>query len=187
VGNGRVAVATRSGRSLRGRVAGRLQSKPTRSCDCCAVSASTSFPGSCGRRIACRHGADEFLAGGIEGLRVRPLEPDRKHSGGRAKDRRAQDRARGMAGCGPKEGAADPAQEAAEITVELDLARERVCDTLGAPRSTISARQAAARNQGAMVAIPRRGPRAELTDDELVVLTTRSSTRAPSPAKATPR
>jgi hypothetical protein len=33
-----------------------------------------------------------------------------------------------MAGCGPKEGPADPAHEAAEIAVELDLARERVCD-----------------------------------------------------------
>jgi putative transposase len=76
-----------------------------------------------------------------------------------------------VAGGGPKKGASDPAQEAAEIAVELELARKRVCDILDAPRSTIYAREAATRaDDGVVIPFPKRGPRTELSDEELLVL-----------------
>jgi putative transposase len=53
--------------------------------------------------------------------------------------------------------------------VELGSARKRVCDVLGAPRSTIYAREQAAAH-GTVVALAKRGPKAELSDDELLEL-----------------
>ena len=69
-------------------------------------------------------------------------------------------------------GGSDPAQEAAEIAVELEVARKRVCDVLNAPRSTIHAREVEAvhHGQGVVIAFPKRGPRTELSDDELTEL-----------------
>jgi putative transposase len=56
--------------------------------------------------------------------------------------------------------------------VELEVARKRVCDVLDAPRSTIYARETAAirDDTGVVIAFPKRGPRTELSDDELLVL-----------------
>ncbi|MBA3628457.1 MAG: hypothetical protein H0W55_02105 [Actinobacteria bacterium] len=56
--------------------------------------------------------------------------------------------------------------------MELDLARKRVCDVLDAPRSTIYARDKARplSDDGVVVAFPKRGPKTELSDDELLVL-----------------
>jgi len=56
--------------------------------------------------------------------------------------------------------------------VQLDYPRTRVCDVLDAPRSTIYAREGAARRAetGVVIAFPKRGPRTELPDDELLVL-----------------
>jgi putative transposase len=54
--------------------------------------------------------------------------------------------------------------------VDLDVARKRVCDVLEAPRSTIYARERAGKEAtSAVVAIPKRGPKTELSDDELLV------------------
>jgi putative transposase len=57
--------------------------------------------------------------------------------------------------------------------VELDFARTRVCEVLGAPRSTIYAREAAAVSdpEGVVITFPRRGPRTQISDEELLVLT----------------
>jgi putative transposase len=56
--------------------------------------------------------------------------------------------------------------------VQLDVARKRVCDVLDAPRSTIYARETAAiRDEGGVViGFPKRGPRTDLSDDELMEL-----------------
>lgn len=56
--------------------------------------------------------------------------------------------------------------------MELDCARKRVCDVLGAPRSTIYAREAAAVRDcsGVVIAFPKRGPRTEISDDALLEL-----------------
>lgn len=56
--------------------------------------------------------------------------------------------------------------------MEFEVARKRVCDVLDAPRSTIYAREAAAVHdeQGVVIAFPKRGPRTELSDDELTEL-----------------
>ncbi|CAN5163519.1 IS3 family transposase [soil metagenome] len=56
--------------------------------------------------------------------------------------------------------------------MQLNYARKRVCDVLDAPRSTIYAREGAARadETGVVIAFPKRGPRTELSDDELLVL-----------------
>lgn len=43
-----------------------------------------------------------------------------------------------------RKAALDPAAEAVEIAVELEVARKRVCDVLRAPRSTIYARETSA-------------------------------------------
>jgi hypothetical protein len=68
----------------------------------------------------------------------------------------------------PEKGASDPAQEAAEIAVELEVARKRVCDVLAVPRSTIYARQAATvrDSEGVVTAFPKRGPKREISDAE---------------------
>lgn len=56
--------------------------------------------------------------------------------------------------------------------MELEVGRKRVCDVLDAPRSTIYAREAAAvrDNLGVVIAFPKRGPKTELSDDELTEL-----------------
>jgi putative transposase len=56
--------------------------------------------------------------------------------------------------------------------VELEVARKRVCVVLDAPRSTIYAREAAVvrNDSGVVIAFPKRGPRTQLSDDELLVL-----------------
>jgi hypothetical protein len=63
-----------------------------------------------------------------------------------------------------KKGLPDPAEEAAEIAMELQAALKTVCRVLDAPRSTIYARRSNV--------IPKdrakRGPATELQDDELV-------------------
>jgi putative transposase len=56
--------------------------------------------------------------------------------------------------------------------VERGCARKRVCDVLEAPRPTIYARERAGTNDqdaGVVVAFPKRGPKTELSDDELLV------------------
>ena len=65
--------------------------------------------------------------------------------------------------------------------MQLDYPRKRVCDVLGAPRSTIYARQGAAvRDEtGVVIAFPKRGPRTELSDDELLVLIRRVIKESP--------
>jgi putative transposase len=69
--------------------------------------------------------------------------------------------------------------------VELDFPRKRVCDVLAAPRSTIYAREGAARRaeSGVVIAFPKRGPRTELSDDELLVLIRRVITDSPFPGE----
>jgi putative transposase len=56
--------------------------------------------------------------------------------------------------------------------VQLDCPRKRVCDVLDAPRSTIYAREKAAVTDdgGVVIPFPKRGPKTELTDDELLVV-----------------
>lgn len=56
--------------------------------------------------------------------------------------------------------------------MELDFPRKRVCDVLEAPRSTIYAREAAAvrDRSGVVIAFPKRGPKTEISDDELLAL-----------------
>ena len=56
--------------------------------------------------------------------------------------------------------------------MELEVARKRVCDVLGAPRSTIYARQAAAIRDdgGVVIAFPKRGPKTDISDDDLLVV-----------------
>ena len=56
--------------------------------------------------------------------------------------------------------------------MQLDVARKRVCDVLGAPRSTIYAREAASGHdgQGVVIAFPKRGPKTELSDHDLTEL-----------------
>ena len=86
---------------------------------------------------------DEFLAGGIEGLKAKPLQPeDRKLKKLNARSESSRSRTR-CSGRRPEKGAPDPAQEAAEIAVETKVARKRVCAILDAPRSTIYAREKA--------------------------------------------
>lgn len=48
-----------------------------------------------------------------------------------------------------------------------------MCDVLAAPRSSIYAREGAALRDevGVVIAFPKRGPKTELSDDELLVLT----------------
>ena len=49
--------------------------------------------------------------------------------------------------------------------MQPDVGRKRVCDVLGAPRSTIYAREAASVHDGhgEVIALPKRGPRTELS------------------------
>jgi transposase InsO family protein len=56
--------------------------------------------------------------------------------------------------------------------VELGCARKRVCDVLGAPRSTIYARESAAEHAegGVVIALGKRGPTTETSDEELLEL-----------------
>ena len=70
-----------------------------------------------------------------------------------------------MEGGGPKKGAADPAQEAAEVSAETGVALATVCRLTGAPRSTVYAR----RDQVANDFGPprRRGPVVGIADEEL--------------------
>ena len=55
--------------------------------------------------------------------------------------------------------------------MELDRPTKRVCDVLEAPRSTIYARDKSRvpRDDGVVIALPKRGPRTELSDEELLV------------------
>ena len=55
--------------------------------------------------------------------------------------------------------------------MEIDRPTKRVCDVLDAPRSTIYARDKARvlSDDGVVIALPKRGPRTELCDEELLV------------------
>lgn len=57
--------------------------------------------------------------------------------GGGTQDRRVDDGEQDLAAGGRKKGARDPAPKAAEIAVEGPFPLVRVCEVLGAPRSTI--------------------------------------------------
>jgi hypothetical protein len=59
-----------------------------------------------------------------------------------------------------KSGVEDPAEEAAEIAMQLDAPIATVCRVLDAPRSTIYAR----RRPVVSIERGKRGPRTELTD-----------------------
>jgi len=73
--------------------------------------------------------------------------------------------------------------------VQLDYPRTRVCDVLDAPRSTIYAREGAARRAetGVVIAFPKRGPRTELPDDELLVLIRRVIQETPFSGERSPQ
>ncbi len=65
--------------------------------------------------------------------------------------------------------------------MELDYPLKRACDVLGAPRSTIYAREGAAlrHETGAVIAFPKRGPKTKLSDDELLGLIRRVIQESP--------
>ncbi len=120
--------------------AGRHGGRPTRWFGCCGGESldelSRELRVEAHRLQAWR---DEFLAHrGVEGKAVAAGGPQAQR--GRTQDRRADARERGAAGGDPEKGL-DPAAEAAEIAVELDLARKRVCGILGAARRSTPARQ----------------------------------------------
>src|SRR5205823_3122994 len=71
-------------------------------------------------------------------------------------------------GGGPKKGAADPAEEAAAVSVETGVALATVCRLTGAPRSTVYARRV---RGGVESRVPRkRGPVVAISDEELTEL-----------------
>jgi putative transposase len=62
-----------------------------------------------------------------------------------------------------KSGAPDPAREAAEVSAKTGFALATVCKIVGAPRSSVYARAAGGEPGGA-----KRGPRTQLSDEELL-------------------
>src|SRR6266540_3964230 len=109
---------------------------------------------------------------GAEGPTHRPHRP--QAPGGRAPDRQAHHGARGLAGSGPKKGAADPAQEAAEVSRETGVPLAGCCRILRAPRSTVYARRRPGDEGSA-----KRGPRTAIPDDGLLVKIREAIRRSP--------
>jgi transposase InsO family protein len=79
-----------------------------------------------------------------------------------------------VAGGGPKKGAADPAQEAAEVSEETGVGLAACCRILRAPRSTIYARRRPFGGNSS-----KRGPRTAVSDDELLVRIREAIRRSP--------
>lgn len=110
---------------------------------------------------------DDFIASGTEGLKANPSQgEDRRVRGLERKVGELTLDNDILRTAARKRGLKIPAEEAAEIAVELHAPLLRVCRILGAPRSTIYARA----SNVVPIEGAKRGPRTELQDDQLTDL-----------------